>query len=356
MKKGTKITVPAMFDPHFHLREGDGVMRDLLRLAYLAGVSTVGTMPNVGKGLLTAESVVNYRQKARASVNNHEVSVPCVDIFMPIGAINEDTTLDELELMYDAGIRSVKVYPLGRTTNSDFGVRDYFKLLPLVTRCGELGITVHFHPENPNMLFEDRDAEFQFISFVDQFIRLTKAKIVWEHGTDARCIPYWKEWSKTGRFFVTFTPHHLLTNESDSRGDVRAEVKPRIKTCRDQNDLVKLVLEDHDWVMAGSDSAWHPCDAKHTDEGQCACGAFHGRHTLALYAHALLDRFIYESMEDSFDCFIFHNAKELHGLDIERVEITLVREETKIEKEVLVDGNPSMLFWAGKTINWRVER
>jgi dihydroorotase len=352
MKEKQSITVPAMIDPHFHLREGADV-GDLLWLAYRGGVDIIGAMPNTQKGLTTANEVVEYLSHAHRVASRYDILV--VKNFIPIGMMNETTSKADIDDFIKLGVRSLKVYPLNRTTKSHNGVRDYYKLLETIQYGGEKGIKFHFHPEYPWMQFENRDAEWQFLPVMDMFVRNTNATLIWEHGTDARCIPFWKEMAKTKRFFVTLTPHHLLTNESESFGDVRSVCKPSIKTARDREDLVSLVYENHSWVMAGSDSAPHPKGDKHKQEGCCACGAFTAPYILPLYAHALDDLLQTADGVLTFMHFTRFNAQKLHSPAASTREVTLVRDPQIIEHEVTVGHNASMLFWAGKEINWRIE-
>jgi len=89
------------------------------------------------------------------------------------------------------------------------------EVLDIITYACSKGMRVHFHPEHPMMLFENRDAEYLFLPIMDMIMEATKGmpgNIIWEHGPDARCIPFWEEWAQTNRFYVTLTAHHLATS------------------------------------------------------------------------------------------------------------------------------------------------
>ena len=272
--------VDAFCNTHSHLREGD-VVPDLVQKSYDGGADVLLPMPNTAEGLITRDGVIKYIDELKQAASNLSMG------FIPTLMINEETDVDEVFKCVNAGICDAKIYPLDRTTKSHNGVRDYVKLLSLIKYCGKVGMRVHFHPEHPWMLFSNRDAEYAFLPIVDMFLRQTNATIIWEHGTDARCIPFWKEMARTGRFFVTLTAHHLLTDEDEVFGDVRSVCKPSIKTKGDQQSLVALVAEDFRWVMAGADDAPHDIVNKHVHEGKCACGAYTAPFALQLYAHAL---------------------------------------------------------------------
>lgn len=346
--KPAYIEIPAFRNVHSHLREGDAIMRDLIRFSYQGGADLLGPMPNTSAGLRTAKQVVdyiNFAEELRCSTG-HPMQ------FLPIGMLTESTTIAELDAFIKAGIRNLKVYPLDRTTKSESGVRDYNKIFDLVKYGGLHGMIFHFHPEHPLMLFENRDAEWAFISNIDTLLRQTNATIVWEHGTDARNIIFWKEFAKTGRFFVTLTAHHLLLNESNSFGDVRSVCKPSIKTEADRQGLLALVRENHLWVMAGADDAPHPSDKKHVTCGQCACGAFTTPYMLVLYAQALGDLLDTEDGIKTFVNFTNTNATRLHRLAPSTRMVKLVRQPQIIQPSFVVGEWNVESCMAGREIDW----
>ncbi len=196
-----KIKVPRLIDPHCHFREDFGVIRALIRLAIEGGVSTCGLMPNTKEGLKTADEVNSYLVRVASCLTPGQLIS-----FFAFLLINEETGEEQVTECVGRGIKSSKIYPFDRTTNSDnHGVRRYGRLIPTVKHCGKVGMKVHLHPEHPWMTFDNRDAEFAFLPIADMFLQETDAIIVWEHGTDARCIPFWKEMAESGRFFVTLT-------------------------------------------------------------------------------------------------------------------------------------------------------
>ena len=336
------MTVRALCNVHCHLREGKDLMRDLIALAVKGGADVLAPMPNTKDGLTTAAMVLKYCDIAKECVQPEEVT------FLPIMMINEYTSSEDIKRCFHGGIDDCKVYPLNRTTKSHNGVRHYSRLIKIIRECGELGIKCHFHPEHPWNLFSNRDAEFVFLSTIDMFMNETNATIIWEHGTDARCIPYWKEMAQSKRFFVTITAHHLVADEDGEFGDVRSVCKPPIKTYRDRYELVRFVKENHSWVMAGPDDAPHDRATKHPETGCCSCGAYTAPFLLQLYAHAL------NPANDNlaFENFVSRNARDLHGLPPSTRKITLVKKPFQIPLSYQVGPWTVEPFWAGKTIDW----
>jgi len=339
------IKVDALANTHSHLREGEPV-DFLIEKAIEGGADVLLPMPNTKDGLRTAEEVSVYVDRARSLVPQGETMH-----FIPTMLLTEITPLDEIARAADNGIKDVKVYPYLRTTNSVYGVRHYGRIIDLVRECGKYGVKVHFHPEHPWMQLGSRDAEYFFLPIVDIFLNETEAVIVWEHGTDARCIPFWKEMAKSGRFSVTLTPHHLLTNEDLTFGDVRSTCKPPIKTERDRTDLLRLIEEGNSWVMAGPDDAPHPTEKKHVYEGCCACGAYHAPFLLPLYAHALGHLLQTSKGIETFVNFTSRNARKLHGLP-NAGRRTLVRKSFQISNSYWIRPWKVEPFWAGQTIDW----
>jgi len=273
--------------------------------------------------------------------------------FFKIVQITEKTTKADIDACIAVGIIDAKVYPKGRTTESHNGVSHYMRILEVVRYAGEQGMRIHFHPEHPSTLYDNRDGEFAFLPILDIFINETNATIIWEHGTDARCIPHWIEWAKTGRFFLTLTAHHLLANETNTYGDVGSACKPTYKLETDRQGLVWLVEKDYRWVMAGGDDAPHPKGKKHRI-GPCACGAYTAPFLLPLYAHALGHLLENEQGVAVFKNFTNRNASHLYGFPPSGF-VSLLRKPSLIPLCYTVGDWEVEPFWAGRTIDYCLE-
>lgn len=345
------IVVEALADVHTHLREL-ALHAALIKLAMEGGADVLGAMPNTKDGLLTPDPVEDYR------LNAENTPLPPSGIrrprILPFLMITEDTTLQTIDQCVGLGIKDGKVYPRWRTTQSQHGVVRYGLLLPKIVHCARAGMRVHLHPEHPNSHFLNRDAEFAFLAIARIFLEETSAVIFWEHGTDARCIPHWEDMAKSDRFFVTLTAHHLVANEDNTFGDVRAVCKPPIKTELDRRALVDLVSKGHLWVMAGGDSAVHPEGAKHVGQGQCACGAFTSPFLLPLYAHALGHLLRTEAGREIFVNFTSRNARRVLGLPETSRAIRLEPQPWQIPLTYQVGSAAAMPFWAKQILNWRI--
>lgn len=346
---------PACFNTHSHVREGDP-FQSLVRWTFTGGSGVIGPQPNAEGGLDTTSKVLAYKKKIHQVILERDLGV------IPFLMITPNTSVDTIKQAVDAGILDAKIYPFNRTTKSEKGVRHYSRLIPVVRAAGEGGMRVHFHPEHPWMTFDNRDAEYQFLSIMDMFLNEAETVLFWEHATDARCVPFWKEMAESGRFFITLTAHHLASNEDELFGDVRGVCKPPVKTRRDALDLVRLVSENHSWVMAGADDAPHPYDAKHPDKRCCACGAYTAPFLMALYAHAL-DGLLWNEESNAlrpdgmvtFMNFTSGNAKAEFTVFSESRPIRMIREPSHIPSEYQAGPWTVQPFWAGQVLKWRME-
>ena len=344
------IEIPCLADPHVHLRQGD-VVAALLEYSVTGGADYVGAMPNTTPGLTTAEAVLEYEKNARRLLPAKSVGTLGIIKFL---MLTESTTVGEIEKAAAAGIKNAKLYPLNRTTNSSEGIRNYFWMTELIEKCGEVGIMCHVHPEHPLLDISGRDAEYLFISYVDLFLEHTKATIVWEHGTDARCVPIWEKWAKQfpNRFYVTLTAHHLIFDDDMDHGDVTAVCKPPIMSKLDRHVLLDLIRKGYPWVMLGSDSAFHPSGRKNVDKGCCACGAFVAPFLAPLCAHALDDIISGPYGIGIFENFVSNNARRLHNLPSATRRIRLVREEWEVPLTYDVAGEQAFPFMRGQKLRW----
>lgn len=351
MKSILRIIVDAFADIHKHLR-GLKKHARLTELSIEGGADLLGLQPNEGDGLRTAEEVDDYHQ--------HAVTVPLSRShwrrphMIPFLMITEETTNAIIDKCVDIGIVHAKIYPKDRTTKSQSGVVRYARTLPQVQHCGRRGMHVHVHPEHPNMTFINRDAEYAFLAIVQMYLEETDTSIIWEHGTDARCIPFWKKWAKTGKFAVTLTAHHLAANEDDILGDVKAVCKPPIKTEPDRQALLQLVSEDYHWVMGISDDAFHSKRFKHVVVGKCACGACTAPFLAPLHAHACDDLLQTPEGVEIFQRFTSRNARKYFGLPEASRQITLERSEFEIPLKYKVGSEVVLPFGAGQKLKWKL--
>lgn len=77
--------------------------------------------------------------------------------------LTDNTTPEEITKAKASGhVYAVKLYPAGATTNSDFGVTDYERIMPALKKMEELGILLLVHGESTDQSVDifDREADF----------------------------------------------------------------------------------------------------------------------------------------------------------------------------------------------------
>jgi len=313
-------------------------------------------MPNTRRGLKTSLQTIDYTRNAEGKVRKDQKMT-----FIPIGLVNEDTTLEMMISFMTRGIIDFKIYPRYRTTQSDNGVVNYGRVITIIREASawaleHMGerIRVHLHPEHPSKKFSEREGEYGFLAIGYLFLQETEAIIIWEHGTDRRCIPHWKQFALDyhGRFYLTLTAHHLATHADEVYGDVRAVCKPSFKDEADMESLIDLVVADYYWVMLGSDSAPHDIHKKHVHHGLSACGDFTAPFLIRLLAHAL-DRLLKTVRGiEIFINFTSRNARKLYFLTEKPQTIELVRQESYIPASYKVGSWTVEPFWATRKLLW----
>ena len=348
-----EITIDYLVDLHSHLREMvEDIMCDLLENTRRGGVEIVGGMPNTKKGLRTAYDVQEYRIYVETCIRKGRPIR-----FVPYLMITEETMPEIIDECLKLGILDGKIYPYLRTTQSEYGVKHYARLIYIIRYCGTVGMRVHLHPEHPKLGFSHRDAEFAFLVIVYMFLEeteISRTEIWWEHGSTGKCIPHWKEMAKTGRFVVTLCAHHLASNEDDMRGDVSGVCNPSNKTEDDRLALCRLVEEDHDWVIGVSDSAFHNESAKYPEDGRCSCGAYTAPKLASIFAHALDPMLQKPVGVDIFTRFTSRNARKRCSFPQSQGTLKLVREPDQILTRYRVGNEQAVPFWGGRNLLWRI--
>jgi len=90
-------------------------------------------------------------------------AIQCHPVLRPRLYLTDNMTPEEITKAKASGhIYAVKLYPAGATTNSDFGVTDYERIIPALKKMEELGILLLVHGESTDQSVDifDREADF----------------------------------------------------------------------------------------------------------------------------------------------------------------------------------------------------
>jgi dihydroorotase len=122
------LELPASADFHVHLRDGE-MMEAVTPTIRPGGVDTVYVMPNLVPPITTVEQALSYKERLRNLA-------PDVTFLMSL-YLHPSMTPSTVKEAKAAGIRGIKSYPAGVTTNSASGVVDYAQFYPIFAAMEE---------------------------------------------------------------------------------------------------------------------------------------------------------------------------------------------------------------------------
>ncbi|MFA7416398.1 MAG: dihydroorotase [Rhizobium sp.] len=316
------LTIRRPDDWHLHLRDGAmlaGVIGDTSRHFARAII-----MPNLVPPVVTTADARAYRDRILAVV-------PMADRFEPLMTLylTEQTSPDDVEEGMRSGlITAVKLYPAGATTNSNSGVRDMDKAMPVLERMAEIGLPLCVHGEvtTPDVDIFDREAVFIDTVLDPLRRRLPELKVTMEHVTTSNGIDYIK--SADSNIAGSITTHHLIINRNAILvGGIRPHYYclPVAKRESHRLALRAAATSGDARFFLGTDSAPHVDPLK-----ECACGCagiYSSPNTMSCIAHV----FEQEGALDRLEAFASLNGPAWYGLKPNDETITLVRRDAPVE-------------------------
>ncbi|MDO4249268.1 MAG: dihydroorotase [Neisseria sp.] len=333
-------------DFHLHVRDGEALKAVVPYTARQMGRALI--MPNLKPPVTTVAQALAYKQQILDAVP------PGLD-FEPLMALylTDLTTPEQVREAKAAGIVAFKLYPAGATTNSDSGVTDLFKLLPVLEEMAKQGILFLVHGEVTDADIDIFDREAVFIERIMKPVleKVPGLKVVFEHITTADAARLVCE--AGDNVAATVTPQHLLLNRNDLLvGGVRPHhyCLPVLKRESHRAALVAAVTGDksHKFFL-GTDSAPHP---KHAKENACGCaGMFSAVTAIELYAEV----FEKAGALDKLQAFASQNGARFYGLPENTRTITLKKESQAVPESVpFGEGAELVPMRAGGEVAWRM--
>jgi len=195
-------------DWHVHFRDGkilEAVVPETTRHFARAII-----MPNLVPPILKGIDAVKYKERIQNAIPKKDSFLPLMTIYL-----TENTNKHELRESYERGqVFAAKLYPAGATTNSDSGVKDIKKIMPVLETMSEIGMPLLIHGEVTDKEIDIFDREKVFIDQKLDFIckELPELKITLEHITTKEATIYVNEANKN--LVATITPHHLALNRN----------------------------------------------------------------------------------------------------------------------------------------------
>jgi dihydroorotase len=340
------LTITAPDDWHLHFRDGDMLEETVPATARCFKRAIV--MPNLVPPVVNAQMALAYKERILAATPAGQDFMPLMTIYL-----TNDTSVEDIRVASESGITAAKLYPAGATTNSDAAVSALDSLFPVFEAMANYQMPLLVHGEVTDSEIDIFDREKYFIDrhlsrIVSTFPEL---KVVFEHITTKDAAEFVA--ASSDKVAATLTPQHLLLNRNDLLvGGIRPHnfCLPVLKRNTHQLALQAAVKSGSKKFFLGTDSAPHE---KHKKESACGCaGCYSAWSAIELYAQ------VFEEIGalDKLEAFASFNGPDFYGLPRNSGSITLAKETWTVPEEIILpNGRPIVPFYAGKTLNWRLQ-
>lgn len=335
-------------DWHVHFRQGARLVNVVNYTAARFGRALV--MPNTKPPICTVAEAHEYEQAIRTA---------CSHRFKPLFALylTTQTTVDDVRAAAEIPeIPGYKLYPLGATTNSDFGISvdNLHTVYPILGAIADRNLTLMIHGEIPGK--DPFDREKYFIELILAKILLEfgdNLRITFEHITTQEGVAIVKQHSNIA---ATVTAHHLLHN----RGALFEEglsphhyCLPVLKTEKDRKIILDAAI-NHDRFFLGTDSAPHPRRLKESRKAPAGC--FTAPVGIELYAEAFDQAWALDHLE----AFASRRGAAWYGLNPNPDTIRLERstppegEPNTYQEYDFIKGDVAVCPWSDVADRWKV--
>jgi dihydroorotase len=307
-------------------------------------------MPNLIPPILNAKQAIEYKNRIKKAI-------PSTDSFEPLMTIylTEETNKDDLKSAYKNGsVFAVKLYPAGATTNSESGVKDIKKVMPVLETMAEIGMPLLIHGEVTDKEIDIFDREKIFIDKKLDFIckEIPNLKITLEHITTKDATEYVKEGNI--KLAASITPHHLTLNRNSLFvGGIRPHnyCLPILKREAHRKALIDAAVSGNRKFFLGTDTAPHLVKDK---ESPCGCaGIFNATYCIPIMTQ-LFDN---ENSMQTLENFVSKNGAKHYNLSLnkEKIKLGKSKEQIKFKKKYLHINNIKIrLFKPNFSIYWKV--
>ena len=334
-------------DMHLHLRDGDTLRHVLPHTARQMGRAVI--MPNLKPPVISVADALAYRERILDALPAGSRFQPLMTLYL-----TDHATPALVQEAKAAGIVAFKLYPAGATTNSDSGVTDLFKLLPVLEEIAaqDMRFLVHGEVTDPAIDIFDREAAFIERILLPVLNKVPGLKTVFEHITTAEAA---RLVCQSGdNLAASVTPQHLLLNRNDLLvGGVHPHhyCLPVLKRESHRQALLEAVsgAQAHKFFL-GTDSAPHP---QHAKENACGCaGMFSAATAIELYAEA----FEQIGALGKLEAFASKNGARFYGLPENTDTITLVKQAQTVPNSFPIGNGGNLVpMRAGGSVAWTMQ-
>jgi dihydroorotase len=306
-------------------------------------------MPNLVPPILNAKQAIEYKKRI-------EKAIPKADSFEPLMTIylTEETNKNELKTAYKNGaIFAVKLYPAGATTNSDSGVKDIEKVMPILETMAKIGMPLLIHGEVTDKRIDIFDRERVFIDQKLDFIckKLPELKITLEHITTKEATKYVENGNEN--LVASITPHHLALNRNALfvKGiNPHNYCLPILKRETHREALIKAAISGNRKFFLGTDTAPHLTKDKESD---CGCaGVFNATYCVPILTQLFDNKNALSQLEN----FISRHGALHYKLNINKEKVKIFRSSKKIifKKFINVNKEKIKIFAPDFPVFWKI--
>jgi len=342
-----KIKIIKPDDWHVHFRDGKLLQAVVPETTRHFARSIV--MPNLIPPILNYKQAIQYKQRIKKAIPQTDSFEPFMTIYL-----TEETNKHELKNAYKSGaVFAVKLYPAGATTNSESGVKDIKKVMPVLETMAEIGMPLLIHGEVTDKEIDIFDREKVFIDQKLDFIckELPELKITLEHITTKEATVYVNDGNKN--LVATITPHHLAMNRNAIFvGGIRPHnyCLPILKREIHRKALLKAATSNNAKFFLGTDTAPHLTSDK---ESACGCaGIFNSTYCISVLAQI----FDNENALPQLENFISKHGAKHYNLETNKEKITLIKSSQNLIFEKYLDVNEQKIkiFEPDFLVFWKV--
>lgn len=337
-------------DMHIHLRQ-DELLRTVLPYS-ATYFSACLAMPNLIPPLMTTESVLQYKQQIMQESHTAilDTHLKQTRHFIPLMSlyIHDNLNVAEIHKASQHGIKILKLYPKGATTNAQNGVSKVLNphLLHLLEEAQKHNMILSIHGESAGFSME---REKEFLEIFEELARcFPKLKIIIEHLSDRHSL---ESIHKYTNLFGTITLHHLLLTLDDILGAMLNPFmfcKPIAKTPLDRDAILQTALSADSKFSFGSDSAPHTVAAKMNG----AAGIF----SAPILLQALCSIFMKHNKIENLQKFISDNALCIYNLTIPFTKHVILHKKPYTFGNTIRCGNDDiMVFMGDKRLEYSIE-
>ncbi|RLQ88428.1 dihydroorotase [Notoacmeibacter ruber] len=322
------VTIRRPDDWHLHLRDGE--MLEGVTPASARHFGRAIIMPNLVPPVVTKADAAAYRARIVSALPEGSSFQPLMTLYL-----TEETDPEDVAAAFEEKVAlAVKLYPAGATTNSQSGVRDIDKVMNVLERMAEIGMTFCVHGEvtDPEVDIFDREAVFIERVLEPLRERLPQLRVTMEHITTQNGVDYVT--GADGNIAASITTHHLMINRNAIlAGGIRPHYYclPVAKRERHRLALRQAATSGDPRFFLGTDSAPHPTDAKET---ACGCaGIFTAPNTMSCLAHVFEE----EGALGQLEGFTSRHGAEWYGLPVSEETITLAKQTEPVAYPATVE-------------------